>query len=115
MAALAVGGLFLAACGSSSTNSYAASKDCTVAVTNTDYDGCDLSGANLTGLDLQSDSFLRANLSDANLDGANFQGAHVKGANLSGATTNDQTVCVNSVFGPCDKPGLRGKGRPPGT
>lgn len=115
VAALALSGALLGACGSGSRNAFASSKDCTVSVTNTDYNGCDLSGQNLSGLDLQSDTFVRANLSMANLDGANFQGADVKDADLKGVETDNATVCVNSVFGPCDKPGLRGKGRPPAT
>lgn len=117
VAALVLGGLTLSACGSGhpSSSSFVASKDCTVAVTNTDYDGCDLAHKDLAGVDFQDDHFVRANLTGANLDGANLQGADVTGARIAGVRTDATTVCVNSVFGPCDKPGLEGKGKPVGT
>lgn len=117
VAALALCGALLGACGSSSPGSAAfhASRDCTVSVTNTDYDGCDLAHRDLQGADLQDDHLVRADLDGANLDGANLQGADFTGARTSGVRTDKATVCVNSVFGPCTKSGLRGKGRPEGT
>lgn len=110
--ALVLGGLLLSACGHAPSNAsvFRASTDCTVSVTNVDYAGCDLSHKNLSGLDLQSDDFRRANLTDTNLVGANIQGAQMRGAKTTGARTDSTTVCVNALFGPCDKPGLRAKG-----
>ncbi len=84
-----------------------------MSVTNTDYDGCDLAHRDLRGVDLQDDHLMRADLVGANLDGANLQGADVMGARTTGVKTDTATVCVNSVFGPCTKPGLRGRGHPP--
>lgn len=108
--ALLLGGLVLGACGSSQPRAYAPSKNCRVSETNIDYAGCDLAHQNLSGLDLQDDNFRRANLTDVNLDGSNLQGADLAGAVTLGAKTDSSTVCSNTVFGPCTRSQLRGKG-----
>ncbi len=109
--ALVLGGLTLSACGSSQPkSSFVPSANCRVTETNLDYAGCNLSHQNLSGLDLQDDNFRRANLSDANLDGSNLQGAKLTGAVTKGAKTNASTICSNTVFGPCTRSELRGKG-----
>jgi uncharacterized protein YjbI with pentapeptide repeats len=117
VAALALCGALLGACGSSSPSSSAfhASSDCAVSVTNTDYDGCDLAHRDLRGVDLQGDHLVRTDLVGADLDGANLQGADVSGARTTGVRTDEATVCVNSVFGPCTRPGLRGKDHTEGS
>lgn len=107
--AVALAGLALSACGSGGP-SYAASKDCRVSVSNTDYAGCDLAGRDLTNVDFQADDLRRANLSGADLDGANLQGAALEGADTKAAITDGETVCVNGVLGPCTELALHGPG-----
>jgi len=116
--ALLAGAAGLSACasGSPASSPFVKSTDCLVTATNLDYAGCDFAGRHFVGVDFQSDDLRRVNFSYADLDAADLQGAKTAGVITTGTTTNKDTVCVNSLLGPCDRPGLHsGKPAPSGT